>query len=133
MKYLVKKYNVTSWITKDLFGFVLLILLLSIEFIVAMDGTCDIRIDMLQSLAKDGLLRKNHPYHLSQWFYRKYPSCSSSNYLNMIIGEEEKDEDEENVKENVIKVIQNHLNDGNLNRKDTKKNGRKSYLKLYLK
>ena len=122
MKYLVKKYNVTSWITKDLFVFVLLILLLSIEFIVAMDGTCDIRIDMLQSLAKDGLLRKNHPYHLSQWFYRKYPSCSSSNYLNMIIGEEEKDEDEENVKENVIKVTQNHLNDGNLNRKDTKKN-----------
>ena len=61
MKYLVKKYNMTSWITKDLFGFVLLILLLSIEFIVAMDGTCDIRIDMLQSLAKDGLLRKNHP------------------------------------------------------------------------
>ena len=84
MKYLVKKYNVTSWITKDLFGFVLLILLLSIEFIVAMDGTCDIRIDMLQSLAKDGLLRKNHPYHLSQWFYRKYPSCSSSNYTNII-------------------------------------------------
>ena len=40
----------------------------------------------------------------------------------MIIGEEEKDEDEENVKENVIKVIQNHLNDGNLNRKDTNKN-----------
>ena len=40
----------------------------------------------------------------------------------MIIGEEEKDEDEENVKENVIKVTQNHLNDGNLNRKDTKKN-----------
>ena len=45
-----------------------------------------------------------------------------ANYLNMIIGEEEKDEDEENVKENVIKVTQNHLNDGNLNRKDTKKN-----------
>ena len=74
---------------------------------VAMNSICDVRIDIMHSLTKDGFLR-NHQY-LSQWFLRKYPSCSSSNYLN-IIGEIE------NAKENG-RVMQNHLmKDGNFDR-----------------
>ena len=57
----------------------------------AIDTTCNTRIDVIKSLTTDGFLR-NHQY-LSQWFHRKYPSCSSFNDLN-IIGEME------NAKEN---------------------------------
>ena len=72
--------------------------LLFISFVhvnIAIDTTCNTRIDVIHSLTKDGFLR-NHQY-LSQWFHEKYPSCSSSNYLN-IIGEMENAKENDNAK-----------------------------------
>ena len=60
---------------------------------IAIDTTCNTRIDVIHSLTTDGFLR-NHQY-LSQWFHRKYPSCSSFNDLN-IIGEMENAKENDN-------------------------------------
>ena len=52
-----------------------------------MDTICNVRINMIQSLAMDGFLQKNHV--LSQWFHEKYPTCTLYNYKEqdrMIIG-----------------------------------------------
>ena len=80
----------------------ILLFILFVHVNIAIDTTCNTRIDVIHSLTKDGFLR-NHQY-LSQWFHRKYPTCSLYNYKEkdrIIVA---RDGDEENDVDDNVKV-----------------------------
>ena len=91
----------------------MLILFIFISFVhvsVAINKKCKTRIDLIQALTKDKFLQNNHL--LSEWFHRKYPTCTSYNdeKKDMVIG----DGAEENVKvhNNVESISPRIVNDG---------------------
>lgn len=48
-----------------------------------LNNICTIRIDMIESLTKDGFLNNNN--YLKQWFHHKYPTCQYNNYEMNIV------------------------------------------------